>query len=57
MLLFAPELLVEPRFVFSDYLTCTKAKILVECINKATTIQAMWSEDDAYAKAYLQKKS
>lgn len=56
MLLFAPELLVEPRFVFSDYLSCKKATRLVDFVNKATTIQAMWSEDGAYAKAYLRRR-
>jgi hypothetical protein len=56
MLLYAPELLVEPSFVFSDFLTCTKAKRLVESIKQAHTLHAMWSEDDSYAKEVLMKK-
>jgi|694.fasta_scaffold07150_8 hypothetical protein len=56
MLLYAPELLVAPSFVFSDFLTCTKAKRLVESIKQARTLHAMWSEDDSYAKEALTKK-
>ena len=29
MLLFAPELLVEPRFMFSDYMSCKRANQMV----------------------------
>ena len=53
MLLFAPELLVEPRFIFSDYVSCKRANQMVDYVNNATTIQAMWSEDDQDAKDYL----
>jgi hypothetical protein len=56
MLLFAPELLVEPRFIFSDYVSCKRANNLVDYINKATIIHAMWSEDDQHAKAFLRNR-
>ena len=56
MLLFAPELLVEPRFIFSDYVSCKRANQMVDYVNNATTIQAMWSEDDQDAKDYLRTR-
>ena len=56
MLLFAPELLVEPRFIFSDYVSCKRANQMVDYVNKATIIHAMWSEDDQDAKDYLRTR-
>ena len=56
MLLFAPELLVEPRFIFSDYVSCKRANQLVDYVNKATIIHAMWSEGDEHAKHYLRTR-
>ena len=56
MLLFAPELLVEPRFIFSDYVSCKRANQMVDYVNKASIIHAMWSEDDQHAKAFLRNR-
>ena len=56
MLLFAPELLVEPRFIFSDYVSCKRANQMVDYVNNASIIHAMWSEDGEYAKAFLRNR-